>query len=312
MVLNLLATFAQFERESTAQRTRDKVLAARRTGRWTGGRPVLGYDVVEKKLVVSTEEAERVRAIFDLYIEEPSLNATLRKLDRRGWMNKLWTNAAGVEVGGEPFTKSSLWTLLRNPLYAGRIRAGDEIVDAQHEAVVDSEAWEAVQEQLDAGAPEQERRSYRPTLKGGLLHGLVTCAVCGSGYSYTYAGSKRRWSYLACRRALKNGADACPGSRVAAGEFEQFIIDRIRAAGRDRAVFNATLAACPSKTDPEELRAALREFDDIWSALFPAERARVVALLIEEIRFHAVTGDVQIHFREGAPAAITKPRKQTP
>ncbi len=307
MVLNLLATFAQFERESTAQRTRDKVHAARRRGMWTGGRPVLGYDVVEKKLVVNPAEAERVRAIFGLYLELGSLLATAVELERRGWRNKTWTNEQEKRVEGQPFSKTALWTMLRNPLYVGRIRAGDEAVEAKHDAIVAPETWQAVQERLDAGAPEQGPRPYRPSRRDGLLQGLVICGVCGSGYSYTYSGSDRRWRYLVCARALKHGAKACPGSRVAAGEFEQFVYERIRAIGRDRAVLKATLAACPSKTDPDALRAALRELDGIWGALFPAERARVLALLIEQITFTASTGDVQIQFREGAPNAITKP-----
>jgi hypothetical protein len=248
-----------------------------------------------------------VRAIFALYLREGSLLLTLRELERRGWTNKRWENAAGDAVGGEAFSKSSLHTLLRSPLVAGRIRADDETVEAQHDAIVDAETWEAVQERLTAGAPEQERRAYRPTQRGGLLQGLVTCAACGSGYSYTYSGSKRRWSYLACRRALKHGVAACPGSRVAAGEFEAFVYQKIRAIGSDRAVLKATLDASPRGTDPDALRAALRELDGVWDALFPAERARVLALLIEQIRFNATTGDTAITFREGAPSAITKP-----
>jgi site-specific DNA recombinase len=306
-MLGVMTAFAQLERETIAARTKTKILAARRKGMWTGGRPVLGYDIVEKKLVVNAEEAERVRGIFALYLAEGSLLRTLRELERRGWTNKRWENAAGEAVGGEPFSKSSLATTLRNPLYAGRIRAGDAVVAAQHEAIVDPETWQAVQDRLDAGAPEQERRPYRPVANGGLLAGLVTCGACGSGYSYTYSGSKRRWSYLACRRALKHGAAACPGSRVAAGEFEAFVYERIRAIGRDRGVLKATLDASPRGTDPDALRAALRDLDGIWSELFPAERARVMALLIEQIRFNATTGDTAITFREGAPSAITKP-----
>lgn len=305
-MLGVMIAFAQLERETIAARTRTKIQAARRKGMWTGGRPILGYDVAGKKLVVNADEAERVRAIFQLYLDQRSLLATAEVLERRGWKSKTWTNADGVLVEGAPFTKSSLHHLFTNPLVLGRIRADDEVVQAQHEAIVPEELWKAVQEQLAAGAPEQERRPYRPKSNAGLLQGLVRCGVCDSAYSYTYAGSKRRWSYLLCAKAAKHGAKACPGSRVAAGEFEQFIFERIRALGRDRAVLKATLAASPSKTDPEAIRAALRDLDGIWAELFPAERARVLALLIEQIRFHAPTGDVQIHFREGAPNAITK------
>jgi site-specific DNA recombinase len=306
-MLGVMTAFAQLERETIAARTKTKILAARRKGMWTGGRPVLGYDIVEKRLVVNTEEAERAGEIFELYLREGSLLFTLRELERRGWCNKSWTSAAGQRVEGRPFSKSSLHTLLRNPLYIGRIRAGDDVVEAQHETIVDEGTWQAVQNRLAAGAPGQEPTAYRPTTNGGLLQGLVTCGVCGSGYSYTYSGKKRRWRYLTCRRLLKHGAKTCPGSRVAAGEFEQFVYERIRALGRDRAVLKAMLAASSLRTDPDELRAALRELDSIWAELFPAERARVMALLIEEIRFDATTGNTAITFREGAPGVLTKP-----
>ncbi len=144
----------------------------------------------------------------------------------------------------------------------------------------------------------------------------MRCGACGSWFSYTYStskiaaaknsGTRKRWAYLVCRRHLKQGASACPGSRVAAGEFEKFVLDRIRAIGSDRGVVNATLAACPKGTNHEEVRAALRELDGIWNELLPAERARVLSLLIEEIRFTARTGDTAITFREGAPSALTK------
>lgn len=305
-MLGVMTAFAQLERETIAARTKTKIQAARHKGMWTGGRPILGLDVIDKRLVVNPEEAERVRETFTLYLERGSLLATVEELGRRGWRNKTWINADGSLVEGTPFTKTSLHSLLRNPLYVGRIRAGDEVVAAQHEAIVPEELWQAVQDQLAAGAPEQERRPYRPKPNAGLLQGLVRCGVCGSAYTYTYAGDKRRWSYLICAKAAKHGAKACPGSRVAAGEFEQFVFERIRALGRARAVLKATLAACPNKCDPEALRIALRELDGIWAELFPVERARLMALLIEQITFTAPTGDCAITFRESAPTSIIK------
>jgi len=122
LTLNILLSFAQFEREMIAERTRDKMSAARRKGRWVGGIPMLGYDISERggALVVNEEEAARVRAIFDLYLEHSSLIPVVQELERCGWRMKEWTTRKGRLAGGGPFTKNRLYNLLTNMVYAGR------------------------------------------------------------------------------------------------------------------------------------------------------------------------------------------------
>ncbi len=315
--LNIMASFAEFERDMTAERTRDKVLASRRRGMWTGGRPILGYDIEDKRLAINRKEAKRVRAVFVLYLELGSLLTTAQELERRGWHTKSWVNSSGYTVEGRPFSKSSLHTLLRHPVFIGKVRAGGDLCDGQHTAIVDEETWQAVQDQLGAQAVQkpERRRPWRPNKNGGLLQGLVRCAVCESPFSYHYTGKgKRRYQYLVCARSLKHGTSACPGSRVAAGEFELFVVERIRAMGRDPAVLEATLAANKRlrKGKCEELRRALAELEPIWSELFPAERARVLALLIDRVDLNATTGDVEITFREGAPEVLTMGKETQP
>ncbi|MBU2501131.1 recombinase family protein [bacterium] len=123
LTLNILLSFAQFEREIISERTRDKIAAARRKGKWSGGRPILGYDVDPRggRLMVNEDEAIRVRAIYELYLDHQSLIATIKELDARGWTNKQWTNKKGRESGGAPFNKHSLHSLLNNVLYIGRL-----------------------------------------------------------------------------------------------------------------------------------------------------------------------------------------------
>src|SRR5690242_484799 len=116
LVLNVLLSFAQFEREIIAERTRDKIAATRRKGKWAGGRPLLGYDVDPRggRLLVNVEEAQRVRAIFGLYLEHGGLLPVVQELERRGWANKRWQTKKGQQRGGRPFTKTSLHRLLTN------------------------------------------------------------------------------------------------------------------------------------------------------------------------------------------------------
>lgn len=249
MMLNMLASFAQYERETIAERTRDKMLAARRRGMWTGGRPVLGYDVVEKRLVVNETEAERVRAIFHIYLETGSLLAAGEELRERGWGNKKFTNKRGEQVGGRPFDKGSLHNLLQDPLYTGKVRAGDELHDGAHDTIVDERAWRAVQARLAMKAPQQRHRAGQNGR--ALLSGIARCA-CGAALveHYTKKG-QCRYRYYVCATHAKQGAKACPGSRVSAGKLERFVLDQIRSVGRDPKLLEAVLEAERLERDAE-------------------------------------------------------------
>ena len=255
MTLNLLATFAQFERETIALRTKDKVSASRRRGLWTGGRPVLGYDVVAKKLVVNEPEAEVVRRIFAMYQDLGGVLAVAEELRLRGVVNKRWVNKAGETQGGGPFDKNVLAGLLRNPLYVGDVRAGDDNVPGEHEAIVSRDVWDAVQRQLSAQAPDVGARAAKRST--ALLSGILRCQ-CGSAMTPTTAkGRGRTYNYYACARAVKQGKAACPGSRVAAGVIEQFVVEEVRKIGRDSSVLDAAIAADREERDMERAKLAL-------------------------------------------------------
>jgi site-specific DNA recombinase len=181
LTLNILLSFAQFEREMIAERTRDKMSAARRKGKWVGGNPVLGYDVHPNggALVVNEDEAGRVRAIFGLYLELGSLLPVVEELDRRGWRLKQWTTRDGKVAGGKPFTRARLHQLLTNITYTGQVRHRGEVYPGEQGAIIDAELWEKVQARLKANAPGSGR-SLRNKY-GALLKGVVRCATCNVG-----------------------------------------------------------------------------------------------------------------------------------
>src|SRR5262249_13125484 len=142
------------------------------------------YDVQNKKLVVNEPEAETVRATFQLYVDVGSLLETARELAHRGVRSKTWTNQLGRRVSGEPFSKGSLSTLLTNPAYVGKVRAGDELVVGAHEAIVEQGLWAAVQERL-----KHNRRTLGSEQRnkwGALLRGLATCGRCGSAMRHHF------------------------------------------------------------------------------------------------------------------------------
>ena len=147
LTLNILLSFAQFERELIGERTRDKMSAARRKGKWVGGCPVLGYDVDPGggRLVVNEEEAERVRAIFALFEEHRSVRLTLAEIERRGWRLKSWTRKTGQFRPGGPFALNSLRRLLTNIIYTGAIRHKGQPYPGEHAAILAPGTWERVQ-----------------------------------------------------------------------------------------------------------------------------------------------------------------------
>ena len=243
--LHMMLSFAQYERELVSERTRHKIAAARRRGQWTGGRPLLGYDVDRStpgatRLVVNADEAARVRQIFELYLEHGSLIPTVRILNDRGWRTKQWETKTGRVMGDQPFHKGRLFTLLNNPTYIGKVTYKDEQHDGEHKAIVPDDLWRAVQSRLQrngrTGGAEARNKH------GALLRGLLYCGPCGCTmvHSYTTKGNKR-YRYYVCSEAQKRGWDRCPSKSVPAGEMEKYVIEQIRCVGRDPGLVAATL-----------------------------------------------------------------------
>ncbi len=150
LMLNVLLSFAQFEREIISERTRDKMAAARRKRQmgWRLGSARLRQRSRGRKIVVNEDEAAQVRGTFELYLECQSIIQTIKEIDRRGWKNKLTVTKSGKERGGRHFDKSSLFKLLTNVAYLGKVRYKDEIHEGEHDAIVPIELWEKVQKQL--------------------------------------------------------------------------------------------------------------------------------------------------------------------
>ena len=232
LMLNVLMSFASYERELIGERTRDKMRAARRQGLWTGGFAPLGYDAVDKKLVVNEAEAEQVRGIFHLFIETGgSVIQAIEELDRRGWKMK-------EMLGRAPrgFSTTSLKRILSNVTYRGKTAPGGVLHDGAHEAIIDEVTWDQAQG-LIAGRRTDQR--HRRSKSEALLQGLVRCGACGSAMTTRYSSKKgRKYWYYSCLKLLKGGAAACPGSHVPARVLEAKVVEQIRALGRDPALLD--------------------------------------------------------------------------
>jgi site-specific DNA recombinase len=229
LVLNVLLSFAQFERELIAERTRDKMAAARRKGKWAGGLPVLGYDVdpLTKKLVVNEEEAARVRAIFALYREQGGLLPVVEELAQRGWGTKQTCSRAGGLHGGRPFTRSSLYRLLTNVTYIGQVRHRKEIHPGEQPAIIDTPTWEAVQALLAHNGPGQTGTIRTPS--EALLQGLLYCRPCGSAMTPAQVTrGHRRYRYYTCSAAQRKGWHTCPSKSLPAAAIEQYVVQQLQ------------------------------------------------------------------------------------
>ena len=241
LMLNVLLSFAQFEREMISLRTKEKLIASRKKGRFTGGRPVKGYDIDRSdsgsKLIINTEEAEQVREIFSLYLENKSLSQTAKELNRLGYTTKKWTTRKNTVQGGKEFDKKRVHSVLTNSTYIGKTKYGDEFFEGIHDAIVESGTWKKTQQLLlqnsrNGGA--SENNSLQPVL----LRGLLYCSNCGHQMGHTYTAKKQvKYRYYACNKVLKQGRQSCISKRVPAQQIEQFIIDQIQDLTQDQQLF---------------------------------------------------------------------------
>jgi site-specific DNA recombinase len=229
LVLNVLLSFAQFERELIAERTRDKMAAARRKGKWGGGLPVLGYDVdaSSKKLVINEEEAAMVRAIFALYLQYRGLLPVLAELARRGWRTKQTRTKEGHIHGGRPFTRSSLYRLLTNVTYIGRVRYRSEIHPGEQPAIIDHRTWQEVQAFLVNNGPGRTGTARTPS--EALLQGLLYCRPCGCAMTPAQVSrGNRRYRYYTCSAAQRKGWHTCPSKSLPAAAVEHYVVQQLR------------------------------------------------------------------------------------
>jgi site-specific DNA recombinase len=281
LTLNILLSFAQFEREIISERTRDKMSAARRKGKWVGGTPVLGYDVDPRggRLLVNEKEARRVREIFKLYQEHRSLAVAVGELASRGWTTKSWKSKRGIRHKGRSFTKASLRRFLTNAVYVGKVEYRETTYEGEHPAIVDAEVWEAVNGEF------RERRRPKTDLvrtkQKALLTGLLFCKSCERPMVATYATKRGlRYRYYLCKEAQRNGWKSCPTKSVSASLIEDSVVAQLKS----RLSENAT-------------RVALQIPDLTWQAFLQGDCTGLVEALIEKIRYDGSTGTVSVALR---------------
>ncbi len=230
LTLNVLLSFAQFEREVAGERIRDKVAASKKKGMWMGGPVPLGYAVKDRKLVIMPEEAEIVRSMFRRYLELRSVHLLQKELEQQGVRSRTRPLKDGRTLGGLVLGRGAIAHMLKNPIYVGLIRFQGDLHQGQHEPIIPKELFDAVQVALDEQSPGEEARIKRPA--GDLLKGKVFDGS-GSRMQPTCSNKKGvRYHYYTSAKRLRSAGDDPNGIRVPAGDLERLVVsaaaDRLR------------------------------------------------------------------------------------
>jgi site-specific DNA recombinase len=299
LTLNILLSFAQFEREVTGERIRDKIAASKAKGMWMGGVPPLGYDVVERKLVVNEREAALVRDLFRRYAEHGSAARLVRELAIEGHTSKAWVTQGGRTREGRPLDQQAVFKLLRNRIYLGEIRNHGTWYPGQHEALVSQELWDGAHAFIERRQQVPRERAARPAdHHPALLAGLLF-APDGQRMLHSFVKKKngRQYRYYVPylhkrRSAGTNTSPAVPDvGHLPAAELENAVLAQIHAALSAPQLLIAVWRSCQQHPagallDEAQVVVALQRIGEVWAQLFPAEQQRITRLLIERVQLH--------------------------
>ena len=281
LTLNMLLSFAQFEREVTGERIRDKIAASKRKGMWMGGLMPLGYDVADRKLVVNAGEAETVRHICRCYVELGSVRSLKEKLDRDEIVSKRRIDRHGRPTGAKPLARGALYLMLRNRIYRGEIVHKDKSYPGQHAAIVGEDLWDKVQEKLAANRIERKNgtRAKQPSLLAGLIFDEG-----GERMTPTHANKKgRRYRYYVTHSLIKHGRSTASEAarRVPAGEIEYLVEERVICLFEDEAELHGALAeTTPEAHEIETLMANAAKLAARWPRMPSAHKRQLLQNLI--------------------------------
>ena len=274
LTLNILLSFAQFEREVIGERIRDKFAASRARGMWMGGHVPLGYDVRDRKLVANEAAAATVRRIFESFAEIGSETKLVHVLRSERVTTK----------HGRPFTTSDIYKVINNRIYLGEAVHKGVSHPGEHAAIVPRALWDRVHAILQESprVRANRNRNQTPALLRGILFGPD-----GRAMSPTHTMRRgKQYTYYVSQAVLKGMKEECPIRRIPAGEIESLVVDQVRALLRQPEVVVGTWRAARADAGDlteGEVRAALERLDPLWDELFPAEQARIVQSLVERV-----------------------------
>ncbi len=296
LVLNVLQSFAQFEREIASERIKDKIALSKEKGMWMGGTIPLGYDAEEGKLSVNEDEAKIVQHIFDEFIKTGSATEVVKDLKSHGYQTKARKSRRGTYYPAKDFTKSSLYQILNNKLYIGKIehKEKDKVYEGLHKAIINMKHWNQAQAILSGNT--RAKISLDPGERPFLLKGILQDP---DGYAITPSTTKKKnkkYRYYVSIQAVKKSYSVCPLKTISAPLLEEVVLDQTRRVLTSTEWVNRMLVSHPNeKISMHDVTAALKNFGVVWEELFPAEQARIVQLIIHKIAVHPNKLIIEFH-----------------
>jgi len=287
LTLNVLLSFAQFEREVTGERIRDKIAASKKKGMWMGGYPPLGYDVKDRKLVINEAEAETVRYIFRRYQELGSVRLLKEHLDAVGIVSQRRTAPDGGPYGGKPIARGALYHMLQNRIYRGEIVHKNQAYPSEHAPIIDDDLWQDVQKALAAN--RVDRGASKGNHHLSLLAGLIYDAH-GEVMTPSHAAKKGvRYRYYVSKSLLTEGAKAATrGQRIPASHIEALVMGRIRAWLADPvAVLNAVQCHGPDAVAQKRLLDEAGRLAAGWQGLDAEHLRAILRAMVTRLQVHS-------------------------
>ena len=304
LTLNMLLSFAQFEREVTGERIRDKIAASKKKGMWMGGNVPLGYDVKERKLVINESEAKTVRHIYRRYAGLGSVRALKDELDSDGIVSKVRIDRYGRQTGGKPVARGALYLMLQNRIYRGEIVHRDKSYPGEHKAIVDDALWDEVERKLVANRVDRVigAEAAQPSLLAGLIYDDA-----GERMTPSHANKKgTRYRYYVSQKLIRGSRrDAPRGRRVPAGDLETLVEERLRQfLGSESEVFGAIEPLGEDVNECSQLVTRAAELAGRWPKLAPADKRAHLIALIDRIDLQRET--LEIHLLPGRLLSILR------
>jgi site-specific DNA recombinase len=297
LTLNILLSFAQFEREVIGERIRDKVAASKRKGMWMGGVTPFGYEVRDRELHVHPEHARAVRLIFDSFLMLKSVARVAHELLALGVVSRARVARSGRSFGGTPLDRGAVYKILSNPVYIGKIRHKDLVHDGRHEPIIAQDVWHRVHELLRDSprqhSPSSKRKSRAP------LTGVLRCGGCMGSMTpvHTRKEGGRLYRYYVPNSYLKGGCKTCPVGRIAAREIEALVVSQLEAVFASPEMIMCVwkeAAREDAAIDGDAVRDALSDLVPVWNELFPKEQERLIALMLDKVVVHPDAVDIRV------------------
>ncbi|MDR2067538.1 MAG: recombinase family protein, partial [Holosporaceae bacterium] len=291
LMVNMLLSFAQYERELAIDRVRDKISESKKKGIWMGGHPPLGYDVKDRKLVINKDEAMLVKLIYKRFLETESCRKIADELNKAKYRTK-----ANKTKGGKAFDPNYVRKILLNVQYKGCVRHKENVYKGEQEAIIDEETWDRVQSIF---RPNDAHRKRYATQSPAMLRGLIGCGACNCGMTPTSGVNHGlTYRYYACNNHLKSRS--CRGLKIVpAEEIERRVTEEVLKKIRtSEVILNIQeLNKANRKLSPEDLKIMVDNVSEVWNALCPNEQRKIVRMLIAKVDIYENCMDLEINLQ---------------